>query len=597
MTPLKEILLEVDAEIVDMFLDEALDSLSTWEKSCLDLLKNKDDISKCSEELGLLFRCAHNLKGASRCVNLNEFGDFVHYVEDAIVKMQKGILLPDNRLIQSLLHCEEVLRNWLECLRTNKLYKPQDEHFKITMQALLKYSGDENTGENQIMPENHNEPEKEFLNVQKEEEKEEKEEKEAEQTTIKSSKETIRVPARRLDELIQLIGELNIHSSILSHAREHEELSSQVASESISLLFKIAKDLQMRALEFRMQTLQPLLQRLERTAQSLAEELAKPIEVVVSGHDVELDKIVVEKILDPLVHMMRNSIDHGVESKADRMLQNKNTIAKIVLSASQVLEGVKIELSDDGKGLDTERIFRKAQENGLIPNDATQEQFSEREIFNFIFLAGFSTAEKVTSISGRGVGMEVVKKTVSELGGQIEIESKVGVGTLFRLLLPTNVSLVQAILINISKETYVVPLNQVEEIVNNSDFEVSEGIDGQKFFVLREKVIPMADLRKQLNFDFNLSKLLENKEERHPILVVKSNGMHIGILVDEVISQQQIVVRKLSGKLSKIEGFMGGTVLGDGLPGLILDIPYWAEQFLIGRKKINNLQNLSFMGA
>jgi two-component system, chemotaxis family, sensor kinase CheA len=227
--------------------------------------------------------------------------------------------------------------------------------------------------------------------------------------------------------------------------------------------------------------------------------------------------------------------------------------------------------------------LEKAKEKGLIVESAVRSQYLDREIYNFIFLPGFSTAEKLTNISGRGVGMEVVKRTVSELGGQIEIDSFIGKGSTFRLILPTNVSLIQAIVVLVSSETYVIPLNQIEEIVNTSDFEFTEGMEGQKFFELREKVIPVSDFRKMLSSEFSTQNF-QTKSVKCPILIVKANGMNVGFIVDEVSTQQQIVVRKLNGKMSEMEGFMGGTILGDGQPGLILDVSFWAQQFLLGNK-------------
>ena len=612
---------DFETEMLNMFLDEATESLEAWERSCLALGK---DSQSDADAVAQLFRCAHNMKGSSKSVGLAKLGHFIHDIEEVILKLKNLTLAVNPDIVQLLLDSEEALHKWLTALRSDVHYvldsadlcdrlsltafginkKPVDLNQIIVPPAEQKTDGkkQEIISELQAMGDGDIVFDMDLLaNIQAQNVLKIASEAvtlTAPLATIASpaapaptttagpkasaaSTETIRVPTNRIDSLIQLVGELSIQTAIIGHARQHNTLSHTVALDAMDLLGKITRELQTASLGFRMQTVQATMQRLERVARDAARDLDKNIEIVTDGNGVELDKTVLERMIDPLVHMVRNSLDHGIESAADRQAANKPAQAILGLSAVQAPDGVTLIVSDDGKGLDTAKILAKAKSNGIIAKDAT---LSEQEIFNLIFQQGFSTADKVTSISGRGVGMEVVQRTVAELGGRINIESKFGKGSKFSITLPSSVSIVDALLVCIDDNRYAVPVTQVEEILNQGDVNLENALDNQVMFRLRQEILPLQDLRGSMALTESYSPLnninLLNKDKKEStILVVRYKTKRLGLAVDTVSGQQQIVVRKLTGVLEEIAGFVGGTILGDGEPGFILDVPFWAQRY------------------
>ncbi|MCA2959556.1 MAG: chemotaxis protein CheA [Silvanigrellales bacterium] len=576
---------DFEAEILGVFLDEATESLAEWERCCFVLGKGTS-----ADAIAQLFRCAHNMKGSARSVGLAELGEFIHIVEELILNLKQGDLEPNPDVVKVLLRCEETLRVWLENLRENKAFvieAPLRAEVAEQIQAVSKGTQavadivnatagdivfidspsqapvlDSAPGKVAPAPAENKAPEPPSLTS-------------LPSATTASNAESVRVPARRIDALIQLVGELSIQSSIIEHASAHGSFETQACQEAIGLLSKLCRDLQSRTLGFRMQTLHATMQRLERVARDVASELGKDVEIDVVGAETELDKTVIERMVDPLVHMVRNALDHGVETTEERARSGKTPRAKMTLSARQDPDGVRIVIADDGRGLDAARLRAKAVEKGLIAENAS---LSEQQTFALIFLQGFSTAAAVTNISGRGVGMEVVKKAVTELGGRIEIESALGKGTAFSVSLPTSVSILDALVVWASGNRYAVPLNQVDEILSLGEARAELATNGSTVFRLRDEILPLQDLSQQLATR-GAPVRSHTGDTRRPILVVRNQGRRLGFAIDSIATQQQVVVRKLGGKLEGLVGFVGGTILGDGEPGFILDIPYFTETF------------------
>ena len=614
---------DFETEMLNMFLDEATESLEAWERSCLALGK---DSQSDADAVAQLFRCAHNMKGSSKSVGLAKLGHFIHDIEEVILKLKNLTLAVNPDIVQLLLDSEEALHTWLTALRNDVAFvlDTSDMSDRLSMVAfginkkpvaigdiIAPVAQKTNNKKQEIVSELQAMGDGDIIfdmdllaNIQAHTKAKIAAPLVASETTPDATAatsevpttppaasntpkapatntETIRVPTNRIDSLIQLVGELSIQTAIIGHARQHNTLSNTVALDAMDLLGKITRELQTASLGFRMQTVQATMQRLERVARDAARDLNKNIEIVTDGNGVELDKTVLERMIDPLVHMVRNSLDHGIESSEDRIAANKPAQAILGLSAVQAPDGVTLIVSDDGKGLDTAKILAKAKSNGLIAEDAV---LSEQEIFNLIFQQGFSTAEKVTSISGRGVGMEVVQRTVAELGGRIHIESKFGKGSKFSITLPSSVSIVDALLVCIDNNRYAVPVTQVEEILNQSDVNLENALDNQVMFRLRQEILPLQDLRGSMTLtesysSLNNVKLLNKANKNSTILVVRYKTKRLGLAVDTVAGQQQIVVRKLTGVLEDIAGFVGGTILGDGEPGFILDVPFWANRY------------------
>lgn len=312
-----------------------------------------------------------------------------------------------------------------------------------------------------------------------------------------------------------------------------------------------------------MYPVQPVFQRLDRNIRDIARSLNKEVEVEVLGGEVELDKTVCEKIVEPLTHMVRNSVDHGIEKPEDRKAVGKNPHGKVKLIATQETGAVLLIIEDDGRGLNEERILKKALENKIIQPDT---KLSKQEIYALIFLPGFSTAEKVTDVSGRGVGMDVVMRTIEELQGKVTIASEQGKGTRFTISLPTTLSIIDALNITMDGLDYAVPVSAVDEIVDLEEYNITQT---DQMFKLRDKVIPLQNISDYLTVG---NKGKSSSTECKSALVAKVGKHKVAFRVQRVNDQQQIVVRPLNDGMANVFGFSGSTILADGQPGLIIDL-------------------------
>ncbi|HEY8271133.1 MAG TPA: chemotaxis protein CheA [Pseudobdellovibrionaceae bacterium] len=561
--------MDFDMEMITSFCDEALDSLTRWEQVCLELSQGENQ-----DLYQELFRLAHNIKGGSRAVGLIAMGDYVHQVEDGITLLRDGQLKLSEKIIQFLLESHKHLSEWIIEAKTEPAYLPDHQTFLNEFKSFFQQLNAVNSGVSSetstesrtlssgVHPEAREMPQPET------------------QTTAKTavnekrkapSNETIRVSAQKLDQLIQVIGELSIHQTIVWHTRGGQENNNKIFTNSLQLSQKLTKELYDRALSLRMQPLQSVFQRLERNIMDLSRSLEKAVKVEISGGEVELDKTVIEKIVDPLMHIVRNAVDHGIERPADRIMDDKPEFGTVAIHARQDTFGVELTIKDNGKGLSSQNIRAKALEKGLISEN---KKLSEKEIFGLILLPGFSTAEKITDVSGRGVGMDVVKRTLDDLNGSIEIFSEVGKGTQFTVTLPTSVSIIDALLITLSGHNYVLPVGAIEEVIN---FEEGEMDLSKKMIVHNDHVMPLQDLESLLVA--KASRRPTEKTQKKAILVCKHESNKIGFLIDRVVGQQQVVIRPLNENINGSFGLLGGTILGNGEPGLIIDMSALASHF------------------
>ncbi len=367
----------------------------------------------------------------------------------------------------------------------------------------------------------------------------------------------LKVEARKLDELINLVGELvTAGASIdtLLQQIEHEALQ-----EAFGVLTGLLEQIRDGALGLRMVQVGESFSRLRRIVRDVSKELGKDIELVVSGADTELDKTMVEKLSDPLMHIVRNALDHGIENKEMRLYKGKPAQGQLKLSACHESGSVVIEISDDGAGLNVERIRQKAIEKGIIPSD---RELNKEDIFKLIFAPGFSTAAAVTNLSGRGVGMDVVKRNIEELRGQIQIDSIPDKGTTFKIRLPLTLAIIDGFLVRIGDTHLVLPLNMVQECI---EFE-SQNENDRNYLDLRGEVLPFIKL-KQL---FNLKSDAQAKEN---IVVVQYGNHKAGLVVDQLQGELQAVIKPLNTMFQSLQGIGGYTILGSGNVGFILDIP------------------------
>ena len=372
---------------------------------------------------------------------------------------------------------------------------------------------------------------------------------------------SIRVPAERLDELMDRVGELVIAQSRLTQvAASSADPHVKAIAEEIE---RLAHELRDTTMGVRTVPIGSLFGRFRRLVHDLAHELGKQIELVTVGEETELDKTVIERLNDPLIHLIRNAIDHGLETPDGRKEAGKPGAGRITLSARHAGAQVLISIADDGRGLDRVRIQARAEEQGLIPAGA---KLSDGELFQLIFQPGFSTAKEVTSLSGRGVGMDVVKRTIEGLRGKIDIVSTPGKGAELTLRLPLTLAIIDGLLVRVGKGRYVLPLSAVEECVELSTEEDARS-HGRSFLNIRGDLVPFLRLREL----FNASAPADRYQK---VVIVSSGDLRVGLVVDQVIGNHQTVIKSLSKLHSGVETFSGATILGDGTVALILDIPH-----------------------
>jgi two-component system, chemotaxis family, sensor kinase CheA len=376
-------------------------------------------------------------------------------------------------------------------------------------------------------------------------------------------KETVKVEAERLDRLLDAIGELVIAESMIVQSPELRGKVSPTMLQRLAHLDKITRGLQEMGTSLRMVPIRPVFQKMARLVRDLSKKQGKAIEFATHGDQTELDKTVVEKIGDPLVHMVRNAIDHGIETDSQvRIRSGKPAVATVQLSAFQKGGNICIKLQDDGRGLNREAILAKARENGLIKPDAVLE---DRDVWQLIFEPGFSTAKEVTETSGRGVGMDVVKRNVEELRGRIEIQSHPGVGTTFSIWLPLTLAIIDGMIVRLGGDRFIFPTLSILRIVPLVEEEIYSVVGKGEMLKLQDEMIPLIRLH-QLYPGF------ESAGWARLAVIVESEGKKVGIPVNELLGQQQIVIKALGESFKNIPGLTGGAILSDGNVGMILDV-------------------------
>ena len=385
-----------------------------------------------------------------------------------------------------------------------------------------------------------------------------------EQALLSPSSGFVKLDTAKLDNLVDLVGELVIAQSMVVQNPDVQMINSLQLVRCLRQLGRITTELQRNAMSLRMVPIRALFQKMNRLVRDLATQQQKQVQLVLEGEETELDRNIVEKLSDPLVHMIRNAIDHGLENSDDRVANGKSELGMIRLTAAHQRGGIVIRIQDDGKGLDRRRILAKAIDRGLVKADAT---LTESEIFSLIFQAGFSTAEKVTDLSGRGVGMDVVRRNIENLRGKVEIQSRPGQGTTFTILLPLTLAIIDGLLVGVGGERYIIPTLSVRESFKPPPGTVKT-IQGRGEVVsVRGRQTPLLRLGHYLG---RTSRAV--KPEDGIVVVVESGDAARGLLVDELLGKQEVVIKSLGHAFGQQNLLAGGAVLGDGWVGLILDV-------------------------
>jgi len=375
---------------------------------------------------------------------------------------------------------------------------------------------------------------------------------------------SIRVAVEKVDQLINLVGELVITQSMLAQrSNELDPVTHGDLITSMSQLQRNARDLQESVMSIRMMPMEYVFSRFPRLVRDLASKLDKQVELTLQGSSTELDKSLIERIIDPLTHLVRNSLDHGIETPQKRVEAGKSPIGNLILSAEHQGGNICIEVTDDGAGLNRERILAKAISQGMAVN----ENMTDEEVGMLIFAPGFSTAEQVTDVSGRGVGMDVVKRNIQEMGGHVEIKSKQGTGTTIRILLPLTLAILDGMSVKVNNEVFILPLNAVMESLQPREEDLHPLAGGERVLEVRGEYLPLVELWKV--FDVMGAK---TEATQGIVVILQSAGRRYALLVDQLIGQHQVVVKNLESNYRKVPGISAATILGDGSVALIVDV-------------------------
>ncbi|MRT22989.1 chemotaxis protein CheA [Enterobacteriaceae bacterium RIT697] len=379
-----------------------------------------------------------------------------------------------------------------------------------------------------------------------------------------SESSSIRVAVEKVDQLINLVGELVITQSMLAQrSGALDPVAHGDLLNSMGQLERNARDLQESVMSIRMMPMEYVFSRFPRLVRDLASKLGKEVELTLLGSSTELDKSLIERIIDPLTHLVRNSLDHGIETPEKRLAANKTAVGNLTLSAEHQGGNICIEVIDDGAGLNRERILAKALSSGLPVSDS----MSDEEVGMLIFAPGFSTAEQVTDVSGRGVGMDVVKRNIQEMGGHVEISSKQGKGTTIRILLPLTLAILDGMSVRVANEVFILPLNAVMESLQPTAEELKPLAGGERVLEVRGEYLPLVEL-------WNVFEVQNAKTDATQgiVVILQSAGRRYALLVDQLIGQHQVVVKNLESNYRKVPGISAATILGDGSVALIVDV-------------------------
>ncbi|XXN64726.1 chemotaxis protein CheA [Enterobacter ludwigii] len=379
-----------------------------------------------------------------------------------------------------------------------------------------------------------------------------------------SESSSIRVAVEKVDQLINLVGELVITQSMLAQrSGALDPVAHGDLLNSMGQLERNARDLQESVMSIRMMPMEYVFSRFPRLVRDLASKLGKEVELTLLGSSTELDKSLIERIIDPLTHLVRNSLDHGIETPEKRLASSKTAVGNLTLSAEHQGGNICIEVIDDGAGLNRERILAKALSSGL----PVSESMSDEEVGMLIFAPGFSTAEQVTDVSGRGVGMDVVKRNIQEMGGHVEISSKQGKGTTIRILLPLTLAILDGMSVRVANEVFILPLNAVMESLQPTAEELKPLAGGERVLEVRGEYLPLVEL-------WNVFEVQNAKTDATQgiVVILQSAGRRYALLVDQLIGQHQVVVKNLESNYRKVPGISAATILGDGSVALIVDV-------------------------
>lgn len=552
-----------DPELIGDFVLESREHLSAIERNLLVLEQNEGE----TEAVHAIFRSFHTIKGLAGFLELDLIQQVAHEVENVLDRVRQGELSITGGIIDIVLESRDYIGCWLEVLEGGpQTSAPEGLRDISTMLARIpeassSVSGARATGDQRAaLPEARREAQHEAQNEVQNEVQPQPPRPVAGSTSARS----IKVSTDKLDHLVDMVGEMVIAQSLVRHDPDLALLQNSPLMRNLAQLGRITNDVQRTAMSMRMVPIGSLFQKMARLVRDLSRKFDKQIQFESVGEEVELDRHIVEELADPLMHMVRNSIDHGIEPAEERSQSSRNPVATIALRAFHRSGQIVIEVSDDGRGINRARVLRKAREKGLIGANETP---SDMECLHLIMQPGFSTVDTVTDISGRGVGMDVVRKQILRLRGNIEIHSVEGRGTTFSLRLPLTLAIIEGLVVVVGSERFIIPLGSVRELLRPRAEQVSTVENQAEVVLIRDQLLPIIRLHQRFRIQ---------PKSTHPhegvLVVADVDGCFFCLLVDELAGKQEVVIKSLGSMFQHVAGAAGAAILGDGRVGLILDL-------------------------
>jgi two-component system chemotaxis sensor kinase CheA len=553
------------------FFDEAKEHLETIEEQAMALGSGRDD----EETLNSIFRAAHSIKGGSGTFGFTQLSEATHEIETLFDGLRKGKGRADAATVRLVLDCCDVFKSHVARLKAGE--RGNDPAMEALRERLTSPRAAEAPREEKFgffddpMAAQKAEPEPKNPGRRKEDRKEEKfgffdsdPASPAEQNRRRGDTSSIRVGVDKIDRIVNLVGELVIAQAMVqqSVATQGSKADERLAH-SVATLDRNTRELQQAVMSIRMMPMEFVFSRFPRLVYDVSAKLNKKVHLRTQGHETELDKELIEQLVDPLTHVVRNAIDHGIESPVERVKAGKPEAGTIVMRATHRGGSVVIVVSDDGRGLDRDRIVAKARELGIPADDS----WTDAQAWGLIFEAGFTTAKEVTALSGRGVGMDVVRRNITHMGGTVSVSSVKGEGTTITLQVPLTLAVLDGMIVGVGDEQYIVPLEFVAEAFKPAPGDIRSIVGQPSLVAVRGEHLPIVRLDHLVQLDRHGAPAGE------PIcLVVEVDSRRAALLVDQLIGQQQLVVKSLDSNLHSVPGVAGATILGDGRVSLILDV-------------------------
>ena len=560
---------EDDLPLVYDFITESGEHIQTAEAAMLEI-----ETSNNPEAINKVFRAFHTVKGLAGFLNLKEINSLAHSAENLLVLARDGKIKLDAERADIVFESMDTLKKMVASVKTAADTNCLPEKF-AGLDSLVERLGVIAAGgstKNKVEPEKKLSPKEDklietILSVQDSEDKRtviRRAEDQAKIVETKSAEEdSIRVSIGRLDRLVNLASELVISQLMVSEQVKTELPPEHPLARKAAEQSKIIRDLQDLSMSMRMVPVRPVFQKLARLIRDLSRKAGKTIDLVTTGEDTELDRTLVDKISDPLVHMVRNAVDHGIENASTRQASGKKPTGKIELRAYHKAGSIIIEIVDDGKGLDRDKILQKAVSQGLVQEN---NKLSDDEIYKLIFHPGLSTAEKITDVSGRGVGMDVVRKNIDSISGRVDITTTKGQGTVFTISLPLTLATIEGQVVKIGSSRYIIPVKSIVKSFRPLDGQISTIQNKGEMVLVHNELIRVVRLHRL----FGIKDAKQNPQEAL-FVEIDQNGCRGCLLVDELLSQQQVVIKNLGHTLGSIKGISGAAIMGDGRVSLIID--------------------------